>query len=92
VSIDSDKENDNKNEENFGDASSLRSLFTDGIGPGREKAFEPVQLVVTLYTPELEHLDRLRSVLKKSGFGDISRDELVRYGVHLLSERDFLKG
>lgn len=71
---------------------SLRSLFTDGIQTGAGQVLQPVQLVVTLYTPELEHLDRLRNILQRKGFGDISRDELVRYGVHLLHERDFLKG
>lgn len=81
--IDSEKEEE---------ASSLRSLFTDSLSAGGKRVLEPVQLVVTLYTPELEHLDRLRNSLNKKGFGDISRDELVRYAVHLLSERDFLKG
>jgi hypothetical protein len=70
----------------------LRSMFTGGIPVGGEKVMEPIQLIVTIYKPELEHLDRLRKELKKRGVGELSRDELVRYGINLLSEHDFPRG
>ena len=70
----------------------LRSMFTNSFQAGGSEILEPIQLSVTIYRPELEHIDRVRSHLKNRGVGEISRNDLIRYGINLLSERDFLKG
>ena len=57
--------------------------------PARPARTRQIDVTVKLSPADLKHLDRLLGELEKRGRGDLTRNDLIRIGISLLSADDF---
>jgi hypothetical protein len=61
----------------------------EGKRPKQKAAAKEVEVRIKLTPSNIKHLDAIRTELEKKGKGNLSRNDLIRVAVTLLSAEDF---
>jgi hypothetical protein len=69
-------------------AGALEKVLT-GRGPRAQPSAKEIEVKIKLTPSNLKHLDAIRSRLNSEGKGRLSRNDLIRVAIALLSTEDF---